>query len=73
MHDIKPSVSEAEFAVLARRAGLTLDEAQLGTLYGVYGHLEAMLARLRGASDRVRGAEPAHVFVPGQGWPERGR
>ena len=63
-----PSVSEAEFAVLARRSGLVLSDAQRGTLYAVYGDLEAMLMRLRGASERVRGAEPAHVFVPGQGW-----
>jgi hypothetical protein len=63
-----PSLDQAEFAILARRAGLTLDDAQRATLFGVYGHLEAMLARLRGASERVRSAEPAHVFVPGQGW-----
>ena len=63
-----PSVTEAEFAVLTRRAGLQLDETQRATLFGVYGQLEAMLVRLRGAGERVRGAEPAHVFVPGQGW-----
>ncbi len=62
------AVTAAEFAVLARRAGLQLDDAQRATLFGVYGQLEAMLARLRGAGDRVRGAEPAHVFLPGQGW-----
>lgn len=66
---VAASVSETEFAVLARRAGLPLDEAQRATLYGAYGHLEAMLARLRGAGDRARGAEPALVFVPGQDWP----
>ncbi len=61
-------VTEAEFAVLARRAGLQLDDGQRATLFGVYGQLEAMLTRLRGAGERVRGAEPAHVFLPGQGW-----
>lgn len=65
----KPGASREEFAVLARHAGLTLSEAQQSTLYEVYGHLETMLARLRGSGDRARGAEPAHVFVPGQEWP----
>lgn len=74
---ISPSVTEAEFEVLAKRAGLTLDAAQHNSLYAVYGHLEGMLARVRGPSDRARGAEPAHVFVPrqewpAQSWPERG-
>ena len=63
-----PSVSAADFEVLARRAGLTLTEPQRATLFEVYGSFEAMLARLRGATDRTRGAEPAHIFVPGQGW-----
>ena len=63
-----PSVSPAEFAILARKAGLTLNEAQHGTLYEVYGYLEAMLDRLRGPGERIRGAEPAHIFVPGQEW-----
>ncbi len=62
-------VTKDEFVVLAKRAGLTLSEAQHGTLYEVYGHLETMLTRLRGGVERARGAEPAHVFVPGQGWP----
>lgn len=74
MDTIAPSVSEAEFATLVRRAGLTLSEPQRGVLYAVWGNLEAMLERVRipgRASDtqRPRGAEPAHVFVPGQGWP----
>ena len=67
-----PSVTEADFAVLARRAGLPLDAAQRQALFEVYGHLEAMLERVRtprGPSrERGRDAEPAHVFVPGQGW-----
>ncbi len=63
-----PSVSPADFEVLARRAGLTLTDVQRATLFEVYGSFEAMLVRLRGATTRVRGAEPAHVFVPGQGW-----
>ena len=65
-----PSVSADEFAVLAKRAGLELSEAQAGMMYGVFGHFEAMLDRLRRPLDapRGRGAEPAHVFVPGQEW-----
>ena len=62
-----PSVSAADFEVLTRRAGLTLTEAQRATLFEVYGSFEVMLGRLRGPGDRARGAEPAHIFVPGQG------
>ena len=69
MDAIKPTVTEAEFAVLVRRAALPLTEAQHTMLYGVYGHLEAMLALLR--TPRDRGAEPSHVFLPGQGWGPR--
>jgi hypothetical protein len=66
---VTSSVTKDEFVVLAKRAGLTLSEAQQGTLYEVYGHLETMLSRLRGSVARARGAEPAHIFVPGQEWP----
>jgi hypothetical protein len=66
---VASSVTEDEFAVLAKRAGLTLSELQHDTLYEVYGHLELMLTRLRGGVDRARAAEPAHIFVPGQEWP----
>lgn len=73
MEHVPASVSETEFVVLARKAGLVLTEAQVGTLYGVYGRLEAMLERLRAppGGTRARGAEPAHVFVPGQEWAAR--
>ena len=64
-----PSIDETTFAVLVRRAGLQLDETQRRTLFEVYGYMEAMLDRLR--TPRERGAEPAHVFVPGQGWDRR--
>ena len=66
-----PGVTEAEFAVLVRRAGLPLDEGARRVLHGVYGHLEGMMERNRvpvAGGDRTR-SEPAHVFVPGQGWP----
>ena len=67
MNAPKPSVTEQEFAVLVQRAGLPLDDGQRAELYGVYGQFEAMLARMR--NGRARSAEPAHAFVPGQGWP----
>ena len=66
-----PGVSEAEFAILLRRAGLDLDAATTRSLHAVYGHLERMLERNRtvaAGGDRPRAAEPATVFVPGQGW-----
>jgi hypothetical protein len=66
MEDRPPSVTEAEFASLARHAGLTLSDAQRETLYRVYGHFEHMRTLVRG--ERARAAEPAHVFVPGQEW-----
>ncbi len=70
METVAPSVSEADFAILVRRSGLPLDPAQRAVLYEVYGHFEAMCERVRQAGDglRDRGAEPSHVFVPGQGW-----
>lgn len=70
MDDIKPSVTEAEFAVLIRHSGLPVTEAQRAVLYDVFGHFEAMCARVRTVGDgtRDRGAEPSHVFRPEQGW-----
>ena len=66
---IEPSVTAEEFALLVRHAGLPLDSQQRAGLFAVYGHFEAMLERNRHAeTPRPRGAEPAHVFVPGQGW-----
>lgn len=70
-----PGVSEDEFAFLLRRAGLDVDDGTRRTLRAVHGHLQRMLERNRvvaGGGDRARGAEPATVFVPGQGWPGQG-
>lgn len=55
-------LTEAEFEVVLRRAGLTLDHAQRGVLLDVLPQFDAMLARVRNARDRS--AEPAHIFVP---------
>ncbi len=62
-------MQDAEFEILVRRAGLTLNATERGRLLEVYGKLQSMAESLR--TPRDRGAEPAHVFVPGQGWPRR--
>jgi hypothetical protein len=51
-----------EIAILARRAGLQLNEEHFKQLVEAYGHLEQMLGRIRRA--RSYADEPAHVFVP---------
>ena len=56
-----PKITEAEFAVLVKRAGLVLTDAQRAELYTGYGYVEAMIARVR--TPRGREAEPAHIFV----------
>lgn len=56
-----PKITEAEFAVLVKRAGLTLTDAQRAELYKGYGYVEEMIARVR--TPRGREAEPAHIFV----------
>jgi len=63
-----PAYTEAEFAVLVRRAGLTLDDRQRAALHEVMPAFETMLERARGArgAGRDRAAEPAHIFIPGQ-------
>ncbi len=59
---MKPSITEAEFATLVKRAGLTLTEQQRAALYEGYGFLEEMIARVRTPA-RGREAEPAHIFT----------
>jgi len=56
-----PTITEAEFAVLVKRAGLTLTPAQQAELYKGYGYVEEMIARVR--TPRGREAEPAHIYV----------
>jgi hypothetical protein len=58
--EMKPSVNEEEFAVLAKQTGIPLTSAQIATLYEAYGYVEAMNATLRG--ERDRSVEPAHTF-----------
>jgi hypothetical protein len=58
--DVKSSVSEQDFAVLARRTGIPLTDAQIAVLYEAYGWVEGMTASLRAPRDRA--AEPALTF-----------
>lgn len=64
----KPTISQAEFAAMAARAGLKLDATQLAEMHSVYGYFEEMQARVR--KPRGLEAEPAHVF-PVSGSAER--
>ena len=54
-----------EFDFMAAKAGVTLTEAQRTELMSVYPIVAAMAERNR--SNRGRQAEPAHIFVPGEG------
>ena len=65
----EPAARE-EIAILARRAGLNLSAEHFEQLVEAYGHVEQMLARLRGA--RRYADEPAHVFAPTRFSPVRG-
>jgi hypothetical protein len=73
---MESSMTVEEFTVLVRRAGLPLDAAQQAVLHGVHGRLEEMMQRVRTPSPGVtrgRGAEPAHIFVPGGTIPGTGQ
>ena len=59
----KPNISRESFAALAATTGLKLNETETRELYEAYGHVEAMVGRLRGAK-RAPAAEPAVVFKP---------
>ncbi len=58
-------ITREEFDFLARRAGLTLTDAQSTELMAVYPTIAAAAERNRSA--RGRQAELAHIFVPGDG------
>ena len=58
---MKPSVSEAEFKVIAKQTGLPLNEEQKATLYEAYWMLEAMIATVN--TPMPREIEPAHMFT----------
>jgi hypothetical protein len=61
-HDLERRRDEAEFAVLARRCGVPLGDADIAMLYEGYRLLQGTVADL----DRPIGAqaEPALIFVP---------
>ena len=59
---MKPAITEAEFEVLVKQAGLPLSPAQKATLYDAYWMLEAMIARVNVPMPVE--IEPAHMFTP---------
>jgi hypothetical protein len=59
---MKPSVSEAEFAVMVKQAGLSLSAEQTATLYDAYWMIEDMIARV--TRPMPLESEPAHMFTP---------
>ncbi|HUD62920.1 MAG TPA: hypothetical protein VMQ99_25680 [Acetobacteraceae bacterium] len=59
---MKPSISEAEFDLLAAQTGLPLNAAQKRTLYDAYWMLEGMIERVNQPMPLDR--EPAHTFNP---------
>ena len=61
----EPNMTRAEFDLLARRAGLTLNEQQKSELHGAYVTLDALIERLRVPLDPA--LEPATTFSTDQG------
>jgi hypothetical protein len=59
------SITSDQFDFLAARAGVTLTPAQKAEIMGTYHYVAAMVARNQ--KPRGREAEPAHVFIPGEG------
>ncbi len=59
------SITSEEFDFLAKRAGLTLSPEQKAEIMGAYPYIASMVERIR--TPRGREAEPAHIFVPGEG------
>lgn len=58
-----PKATRVEFAAMVRRADLKLTDANIDELYQVWGHVEAMMERLRTPAPGLD-AEPAHIFKP---------
>ena len=59
---MKPTISEADFAVLVAQTGLPLSPAQSHDIYEVYGLIEAMRDRVHAPLPRE--AEPGLIFAP---------
>ncbi len=58
-------ITDEQFEFLIARAGLMLTEEQKATIKPTYKYVKAMTAR--NARPRSRMAEPAHIFIPGEG------
>lgn len=58
------SMTLEELTARAKAAGLDLSEWQVVEIHAGYLHIAAMAARVRGAVDRPREAEPAFIFRP---------
>lgn len=56
-------LTQAEFEVLVKRAGLDLTPETVADMYSAWPHIERFTARLRNPA-RGREAEPAHLFRP---------
>lgn len=63
MGALRPMTLE-ELTARAKAAGLDLSEGQVVEIHAGYLHIAAMAARVRGAVDRPREAEPAFIFRP---------
>ena len=59
--------TQDEIVLLARQAGLNLPAEYLPELIDAYRNVRRMIDRI--PSDRPRGDEPAHVFVPAKFMP----
>jgi hypothetical protein len=59
------TITSEQFDFLAARAGLSLSPEQKAEIIGTYHYVAAMVAR--NSKPRGRAAEPAHVFIPGEG------
>lgn len=57
-----PPLTEEEFAVFVKRAGLSCTPAELAEYYEAYGYTVAMCARVR--APRSIMAEPSLTFTP---------
>ncbi len=59
------TITSDQFDFLIARAELTLTPEQKAEIMGTYPYVAALIARNR--KPRGRMAEPAHIFIPGEG------
>lgn len=65
-----PTPDRTQILMLAAQAGLTLPAAYEDELIAAYANVRRMIDRL--PTNRPRGDEPAHVFVPAKFLPAEG-